>query len=346
MKLSGKAAQSFLTSPDNALWAVLIFGEDEGLNAEASLTLLKAWSRSGGPLDVTSLDDDLLRKDPSAFYDALEAVSLLGDARAIRLRVSGDKSAALIASVIQSGDKEPNRFAARLIVEAGALTTKSKLRTAFEGAKRATALQLFADAVQDIAAMTRRAVEAEGAAISEDALAAFTGDLPGHRALASREIEKLALFARGLDRPVNAEDVRALAATDLEHATAETIRAVLDGRAADANTLLDRLEAAGTTGITLLRALEFEALRLIDAGQRVSAGDASPGMKLRPPVWQSDWPAYQKLIAKWPGRRALRILARVHEAETDAKKSSAAAPVIVRMLMNDVLKAGGAKPSR
>ncbi len=339
MLIKGKAASGFVSAPDPGVWAIVAFGEDDGQAADAARAVLAAWAKKLGALDVTLLDEDAVRKDPALLFDALEAASLLGEPRAVRVRTSGDKIAAHIVAAILEAERKPERFAARLIVEAGALASKSKLRVAAEGAKRTAALQLFADTASDIGARIEAALAEAGAAIEPGARDAFIGALPGHRALANSEIEKLNLFAIGLNRPITREDVRALSATDLEQGSSEAIRAVLEGRIVDAHASLDRLEAAGTSGISLLRALQMDTLRMIDALTRLEAGDAQPGMKLRPPVWPSDWAAYKVMLAKWNARRLTRILARIYEAEVAAKQSAATGPVVTRMLLNDLAKA-------
>ncbi|KCZ59970.1 DNA polymerase III subunit delta [Hyphomonas chukchiensis] len=336
MLLKGKHAVAFARRPDPAIWSVLAFGEDEGLASDAASSLIKAWKPKLGELEVTVLDDDAIKKDPSLLFDNLEAVSLLGDPRAIRIRTSGDKIAALLAEALAEGDKRPDRYAARLVIEAGSLASKSKLRAAASGAQNAACLQLFADEAGDIEERVKTALLEVGATIDAAALHAFTGDLPGHRGIANAEIEKLALYARGLGRDVSLGDIRSLSATDIDHNLSAAIRAALDGNLVAANVALQRLEVAGTSAISILRALQSETLRMLDAHKRMAAGEGAPGMKLRPPVWQSDWPAFRARLGKWPQKRLMRIMERIYEAEQQAKSGSGSADPVVRVLMNEL----------
>ena len=339
MLLKGTQATSFSRKPKPEIWAVVLFGEDDGLANDAARTLLKAWTPKNATLDVTVLDDDAVKKDPGLLFDALEAVSLLGDPRAIRLRSSGDKIAALLAEAFKAGDETPGRYAAKLVIEAGALPSKSKLRKAALDARTTAALQLFADEAEDIEQQVKAALLEMGAAIDADALSAFVGDLPGHRAIANAEIEKLALYARGLGRNVSVGDIRSLSATDIEHDLSTAIRATLDGDLAIAHAALDRLAVAGTGGISILRALQRETLRMLDAHEKIDAGIANPSMKLRPPVWNTEWPAFKKRLGKWPTKRLMRVMERIYDAERTAKLGGTVADVSVRMLMNDLARA-------
>lgn len=337
----GRAAEGFAKRPDPDVWAVLAFGEDEGLAFDTSQTLIASWGGKQG-LDVTLLDEDAIRKEPALLFDALEAVSLLGDARAVRVRTSGDKIASLIAEAITIGDKEPGRFAARLVIEAGSLPAKSRLRGAFESARRAACLQLFSEEEADVAGRVKTVLLAEGAVIDPPALEVFVGDLPGNRALANSEIEKLALYARGLGRPLTLEDIRALSATDVKQAISGVVSAALDGRPGEAHHALDKLAENGTSGISILRSLQMEVLRMLSAHEKMAGGDGNPGKYLRPPIWPNEWPAFRSRLGKWPAKRLMRVMERIHDAERQTKLSGPSGDPVVRLLINDLAKAAEA----
>ena len=342
MLLQGKKAAAFARKPDPDIWAVLAFSDDEGIASDAGQSLIAAWVGKDAHADVTLLDDDTIRKEPAVLWDALEAVSLLGDPRIVRVRTSGDKIASLLIEVLREGDAKEGRFSAHLLIEAGSLAKKSKLRTAAEAASSTACLQLFADEGADIEQRVKQALKEAGVTIDAEALRLFVGDLPGHRLAANSEIEKLGLYARGLDRPVSVEDVRALCATEFEQTLSTAISATLDGHPAAANAAFDKLAMAGTAGISVLRSLQFEVRRMLDAHVRIEEGQTSPNMKLRPPVWQSEWPAYRARLGKWPVRRLTRVLERIYDAEAQAKRAGGSTDAVVRILMNDLSRAAEA----
>lgn len=337
MLLKGKQAETFARRPGDDIWAVLAFSDDEGLASDAVQAVLSAWGGKAG-IDVTVLDDEAIRKDPSLLFDTLEAVSLLGDTRAVRVRTRGDKIAALLVEAIETGDASPGRYAAKLVIEPGSLASRSKLRSAAEKAKRTACLQLLPEDAGDIGERVRAALMAEGAVMDDAALEVFCADLPGHRAIANSEIEKLALYARGLGRNVAVDDVRALTATSLRQDISAVLMSALDGRTAAAHNALDRLNEAGTSPISVLRSLQMETLRILSAHEKVAAGDANPGRSLRPPVWDKDWPAFRKRMNTWTPRRLMRIMERIHDAERQAKTAGPTAEPIVRLLIKDLAR--------
>ncbi len=336
MLIKGRKAEAFARRPDAEIWAVLAFGEDDGQITDITRSLLAAW---GSPAPVT-YDDDTLRRDPGAVFDALEAVSLLGEPTVIRIRTNGDKSADTLCALLNTGEAEPQRFAGRLIVEAGALAPKSRLRARFESAKRAAALQLFADEADDVRNRIKSALLAEGAAIDPPALDEFAAGLPGNRALCCAEIEKLALYARGLGRSVTLHDVHALGASERDLGLSAFVAATLDGDTRGAVAQLDRAFAAGSNSISLLRALQSEAARLLMAHRLMAEGISDPGRSVRPPVWQADWPAFRDRMARWSPKRLARLLARIEETERGAKSASGTGDQLLRLLIIKVSRSG------
>jgi DNA polymerase-3 subunit delta len=121
-----------------------------------------------------------------------------------------------------------------------------------------------------------------------------------------------------------------------EQTLSTAISATLDGHPAAANAAFEKLAMAGTAGISVLRSLQFEVRRMLDAHVRIEEGQASPNMKLRPPVWQSEWPAYRARLSKWPVRRLTRVLERIYDAEAQAKRAGGSTDSVVRVLMNDL----------
>ena len=337
MKLSGKPALEFTDSPRPDIWAALLFCDDDGVAADAARALVSVWSRQAES-ERRVLTEDEVARDPAILFDAIEARSLLGGRTIIELRLTGEKLGKTLLDAIALGAGTGTLPDNRLAIISGGLRTSSRLRKGFEAADTAVALQLYADSQEDADQLVSRTLESAGVEIAPDALAAFTSGLPGHRRLAHAELEKLTLYARGLERPVSLEDVRALAASDTDHQLSGLIDAVFAGEGARALRELERLESAGSNAITVLRALQREAQRMLSAH---AAGGGNVGMKLRPPVYPQNWPAFQARLRKWPGSALIRLLERIHDTEQTARLSGATADPNLRMLVNDMTRAAG-----
>ncbi|MDG1827343.1 MAG: DNA polymerase III subunit delta [Henriciella sp.] len=345
MKYKGNGAERFAKKPDPACQLALIFGDDEGVVADTANTLIKSWE-AAGPSNVITLDDDEIKREPSTLFDALEAVSLLGEASIIRIRTKGEKLFALLKDVLAM---PPERLAAKVVVQNGSLNTRSKMRTAFEAGANTAALHLFSDNDTDMAELVRGFLKTNSAEIEADALSFFVGGLPGHRSLANAEMEKLAVYAHDLGRAIEVADIQALCETNADESARSAVLLALEGKPQAAQLEMDRVLDAGLSPISLLRLFEMEASRMIAAqALQGESGGGNVGMKLKPPVWQSDWPAFQARMKKWPTPRLVRLIERLHDMELLAKSPGGAgmAEAATRELFISFYKAAAAIPAR
>ncbi len=332
MKLTGDKAAVFAAKPRRDIWAALAWCDDEGVASDAARALVSAWTGSADDAEIVSLDEDAVRRDPGILWDALEARSLLGARRLVRLTLSGDKIASLIGEAVEAGEAAPDRFEAKLVLTTGRLTKKSKLRTLFESASHAASLQLFPDEIGDVTELVRDALEREGLAIEDDAVMVLSRHLPGHRRLIHAELEKLALYARRLDRPIAAGDIRAISVSGIDAHADAFVDALFDRDLASALDTLDRLNHAGTSAITLIRAIQREAQKLLAVAALGPGAGPDAGMKLRPPVFRTQWANVVRRSKAWPAPLLTRLLERVYDLEHQAKRAGPVADISLRQL--------------
>ncbi len=331
MKLQGSGAERFAKKPDPNCVGALIFGDDEGVVADTATLLMTAWQKQG-PSQVISLDEDEIKRDPSMLYDALEAQSLLGETTLLRIRTKGEKLFAILKDVLALTQESPERLAARFIVLNGSLNTRSKMRTAFEAGANVAALHVFADSDTDMVTLVESTLKKASLEIEAEALSAFVGGLPGHRSLANAEIEKLTLYAHDLERPINRADILSLCETNADESARSAIQYALAGDKDRAQAEIDRVVDAGLSPISLIRMFEMEAARMLSALALGAGSGSNVGMKLKPPVWKNEWPAFAARLRKWPATRLVRLVERLHDLEHLSKQQGGAADPATRQL--------------
>ena len=343
MILKGSAIAQQVRKADPALWCVLVFGDDDGVVSDTAEQVAAAWAKtSESGANTLTLDDDDIRREPALLYTRIETASLLGEIDIIRVRTSGEKISKPVLDLVAQADGAGAPFANKLVVLNGALNKRSKLRSAIEAAKTAATLHVFSDTDQSVRDLVQSKLEADGVTIDMDALDRFTSQLPGHRGLANQETEKLALFGRGLSRPVSLEDIRRLSLTDAESNVREMVQFALDGDGEACLSAHERVVESGTSAISVLRLLEMEVKRLMQARSLMGTG-GNIGMKLKPPVWQSEWPAFRSRLDRWSAPALTRLLGAVYDHEKQAKESGPAADAALRVLLLNVVKSAAGR---
>ena len=332
MKLAGQRALAFCEKPQGKSRIALIFGGDPGLVSTSADQLAERWVPGIDPFNIVKMSDDDLKRDPQLLADELVARSLLGGDRLVRVRIDKETAAKPVIEILGDIEKGILTPEAAWIIEGGDLGKASKLRGAFEASEAANALQLYADDESTVGELVTKRLAAAGVVIDPPALANFVAELPGDRRLALSEIEKLELYAIGLGRSVTPEDVALLASAEQPRGADDAADAAILGDTAQATLSINRYLDAGGNPISALRTLHFRMMRVLDA----VATNAGTGMRLRPPIFDKEWPAFSRAMRDWRAPAIQRTFNRLYEAEKSCKQGSAPAEAIVRHLIHRI----------
>ena len=322
MKITGRA-DAFAAKPDPSVRAVLLYGPDSGLIRERLNIMTKAVA--GGiddPFRVSEFNADVLSDDSARLGDEAAALALTGGRRVVRVRDAGDTTAAVFESFLTN-----NLGDSLVIVTAGELSPRSKLRVAFEESDNGAALACYADDSEALDAVIRSTLKAAGLQITPDALGWLSDRLGGDRELSRRELEKLILYM-GADTKksggtVTEDDVLACigdtAALNLDDLT----YALGDGDQATLQRVFGRLTAEGTSAVSILTAIARHFMRLHETRGRMNEGksaDAAAAM-LRPPVFFKLKSRFNAQANRWNEALLARSLDILMEAEMAAKST-------------------------
>lgn len=332
MKQAGPRALAFCEKPQGKTKIALIFGADPGLVSTSADTLAYNWLPSPDPFNIIKLHDEDLKRDPQLLADELVARSLMGGERLIRVRVEKDASSKYLLEILADVEKGTLTPEAFWIIEAGELNKTNKLRIGFEASESAVALQLYADDEATIADLVNKRLAAAGVAIEPPALSAFIADLPGDRRLALSELEKLELYSVGLGRAVTASDISQLASAEQPRGADDAADAAILGDAPGATLSINRYLDAGGNPISALRTLHFRMLRVSDA----VSSSAATGQRLRPPIYDKEWPSFSRAMRDWSAPAIHRTFTRLYEAEKNCKQAGAPSDAIVKTLIHRI----------
>jgi DNA polymerase III subunit delta len=320
MKLTGASIERFLSRPDPAVRAVVVFGGDEGLVRERAAQLGRTVAPDlNDPFQVVVLTADAIVSDPTLLADEACSMSLMGGRRLIRVRDGSDKIAKAVTALLEAPASD-----SLTVIEAGDLTARSTLRKLTEGAANAAAMPCY---VEDEAGLSRtlaNQVNEAGKTIDPDALRLLASSLVGDRMLARGELDKLLTYMGG-ERTIRLDDVAAAVVDTATLGMDDAIRAALDGNFQALDRCLARLAGEGTGGVALLRVAQIHFRRLHLTRARIDAGtpaDRALG-QLQPPLFFKARDAFAADVARWPLSRIQAALDRLVDAEAGSKRTGA-----------------------
>lgn len=325
MKLSTRDANAFFRKPDPARAGILIYGADPMRVALKRQELLKnlLGENAEEEMRLTRLPAADLTRDKAALTDAVRATGFFPGQRAVLVEDATNSQSAVIEAALsdwQDGD-------AMIVVTAGALKP-SGLRKLFEGARNALAAAIYDDppSREEIEETLRKSGLSEP---SRDAMGML---LDLSRALDPGDfrqtVEKLALYKWGDDTPATPDDVAAVAPASTEAELDELLHATAEARAGDIGPVLRRLQAQGTTPVSIAigASRHFRALH----AAAVDPGGASAGIaRARPPV---PWPHRDRMARQaqnWGVRRLEEALTHLIDADLTLRSASNAPEMAV-----------------
>jgi DNA polymerase III subunit delta len=341
MKLDRRAVPAFLRDP-GACRVVLLHGDDDGLIRHYAATLVRsvAGTPPGSPSDpfrVAELDG------PARLEEEASALSLSGGRRVVRLREATDAAAGPVRAILDRPAGATRDIRETLVVlEAAALSARSKLRSLVELAPNAAAIGCYPDEGKGLQQMIRETLGAAGIVAERDAVEWLGSQLGADRGTTLQELEKLVVFVgreRRLDLTQATACVGDVAGLSLEDA----LFAMSEGDVTAADRALDRAMLEGTAPVGVLRAALMHLQRLHRMRLAVERGVsiAEAVRSARPPLFYRRTEAAGRALASWRADSLLAALERLSEAERDCKRTGAPADAICQQLLLALAREAG-----
>ena len=251
--------ERFLSRPDPAVRAALIYGRDMGVVRDRGHQLAaRLVPNPDDPFDVAILTDQDLADDAGRLEGELAAQSLMGGRRLVRLRLAAEKPAAdkLAAEALTrhaAGELNPDAF---LLIEAGNLGRDSALRKVSEKVAQAAAIPCYEDEPGDVARMVRETLAKDNVTLTQEALSLFVARMPKERGVARQEIERLALFlGPGSGVTAGPADLEPFLGVEPEASLFDAAADAFGGRLGEAQAGLRRAAQEGESGPAAVRAI-------------------------------------------------------------------------------------------
>jgi DNA polymerase-3 subunit delta len=333
MKLDKTKLDRVLKTPDS-IGALLFYGPDEGLAHEYAGLAQKAVLGAGDDtFRLAELTQDDIRGDGARLADELNAISMLGGRRVVRIaqatNMIADQIAAAIAGQVAGS--------ALLIVEAGDIGSKAELVKVFEAAGGAGAFGCYRDGEAQLGGLIAAHVKAGGYAIARDATVYLAERLGGDRGVTRSELDKLMLYIGEPKREVTLADAMACIGDRAAFALDDLIGAAAEGDAAG----LDRQYVRSISEVEAIQVLRSAARhfqRLHQIVARMAAGESfeAAAGALRPPLFWTQRDRMQRQSRQWSTSRIGRALERLIEAEAQAMRAYPIKDEIAQRALMDI----------
>jgi DNA polymerase III subunit delta len=329
-------ADRFINRPPPDVFLYLVFGNDAGLIAERSRTILsRAVDDPGDAFQLVRIAGDDLASDPLRLADEANAVPMFGGRKAIGV----DSTARALAPAIEPLLKAPPS-GCTIVFEAGALKRDHPLRKLFEQEPVAAAIECYPDGPREVARLIDSELASRELTIAPDAKELLLTFLGQDRLTTRSELDKLATYAHGEGR-IEVAHVEAIVADASAMVLDKAIDGAFDGNFEAVETTTERLFQSGADvnmllGSALRHATALHRARIArDGGASNDAGFYGPRRAVA-----------EQQLRLWDASRLAKVVIMVGEAVGHARREPRLAPALAVRALWEVASVARASRGR
>ena len=310
MKSSKASIGRSVDQPDPKVRFYLFLGPDEAQSRALAMRLLAAIGAQKFALAAGAV-----KANPALLSDEAAALSLFGEKRLIWIEPAGNEIVEAVDALLCAATLE-----SAVVGIAGVLTKASPLLKLAESSPRALAFTAYApegeDAVRMVVDLGRRV----GLKIGPAVAARIAENCGNDQAIASRELEKLALFVGASPHAPKELEHEALDAVGAENSEGDFQRLAdlaLLGEIAEVADLVSRLTAAGSEAIPAIRSLQRRLLFLAPARARIERGERFDGVmaSFGKALFWKDKAKVEAMLKRWSAQEIATIVERAGALE-------------------------------
>ena len=310
MKAARQSIGRSVDQPSPQVRFYLFHGPDEAQSRALAQRLLKSLGAA-----KSSIAGGSIKSDPATLTDEAGAMSLFGEPRAIWIEPAGDEISAGVEGLLSASSVE-----SPVIAIAGTLRKTSALLKLAEASQQALAFAAYMPEGQDAARMVSEVGRSFGLKVSPTVAARIADAAGNDQALASQELQKLALYVDASPQAPKELDHDAIDAVGTDTAEGDVMRLADLALSGDVDALaeeLTRLPAGGSDGIPVVRSLQRRLMMLAPARARIERGESVDAVmtSLGKSLFWKDKAIVSRMLAQWDAPRLAKVAERAGRLE-------------------------------
>lgn len=339
MKLSANRIETFLASPPKDLPVILFYGPDEGLVRERATQLTKKFVPDlKDPFSYCELLGSDLTGQETRLSDEALSLSFSQNRRVIRLRQAGDTHTKSVTSLIATLSEQAGQEMPLVILEAGDLPPRSKLRSLCEKQDLAASVPCYRDDERNLRQLVSQHFAQEQISLSGDIIDYIVSLLGSDRGITRQELAKLSLYLYQKEPPITFEHIQACLGDSADIGLDDLCDAIGLGHLPKLDHILQTLSTGGVSAIQQLRAVSrhFQRLNQVLSLLQTGMPQAQAIKTLRPPLFFKKQASFQQQLPLWTPALTQKCLSKLVWAEDQTKMSGSAVDLITARVFLDI----------
>jgi DNA polymerase-3 subunit delta len=318
VKASKQSVGRAVDQPNPQLRFYLFHGPDDAQSRALGQRLMKALGAA-----KFSVAAGAVKADSATLADEAGAMSLFGEPRAIWIEPAGDEIAPAVEALFEAASVE-----SPVLAIAGALRKTSAVLKLAEASPLALAFASYVPEGQDAERMAMDVGRSFGLKVSPTVAARIAAAAGNDQALASQELQKLAIYLDASPQAPKELEHEAIDAVGTDTAEGDMLRLADLALGGDIDGLADelaRMVPGGSEAIPVVRSLQRRLLMLAPMRARIERGESPDAVmtSMGKSLFWKDKAMVARMLSKWSAERLAKVAERTGRLERGLMFSSA-----------------------
>ena len=296
--------------PENTIF-YLLYGKNEGLKSECINEILKK-----NDCKIFNYDEIQIKDKIESFYENVLSDSLFERNKIILINRASDKIFEIIQDLIERNIKN-----IKIIINAGVLETRSKLRSLFEKNKRLVCIPTYPDNNNTLRELASDFFRKENISISPQNINLIVDKCNEDRHNLKNEIGKIKNFAKNKKKISTEEILKLINLTE----NYEFSQLIDNSLAKNKNKIIDILNDnnyGAEDCILILRTFLSKAKKILKLSIKLEQNrDINKTInEAKPPIFWKDKEIVKVQLQKWKPQRIEKLISKINDIELRVKK--------------------------
>ena len=305
----------------------LLYGENDGLRKDIRESIKVAVNQQNTQIELLSLYESDIIDNKEDFYNSIYSGSLFSNKKIITINNGTDKIIKQLKDIVEKSPE--NVF---LIIFAGVLEKKNKLRNLFEKNIKTLCIPCYLDSDKDLEIIAKIEFKKKGIILSKELINLLIEKSNNDRNNLRNEIGKITSFALN-KKNLEIDEIKSIINFSGEYKSDSLINECLCGNILQYKKILPELYLNAVNQISLLRMLSNKIQRLLNMKEIEGNYNDLDGLlnSLKPPIFWKEKPMVKKQLTIWTLDNLKKTIYEINDIELLCKKN----PQISNMVFFD-----------
>ncbi len=298
----------------------LIYGENEGLKNEIIKNLEKIFDGS-----VESYDETQIINNNEMFYEKIFNQSFFEKEKIIIINRCSDKIFEIIENIIEKENSD-----IKIVLNAGVLDKKSKLRNLFEKSSVLIIVPTYKDNSITLANIAKSFFSNYKISISQETINLLVNRCNGDRGHLKSELDKILIYIHA-KKSINLEEIYKLTNLAENFNINELVDTALSKNSQKTSDIINESNYKSDDGILILRTFLQKAKRLLNLYEKLNENTSKDSLvdNYKPPIFWKDKPIVKKQLENWSKSKIENLIININKTEVFLKKNSSVSLMLV-----------------